>query len=55
MISSKDQKKINMDNSSAVSEVIGGILLISVVVLAIAIIAAGLFNTAVSQKNKQGR
>jgi hypothetical protein len=50
MISCKDQKKKCIDNSSAVSEVIGGILLISVVVLAIAIIAAGLFSQPLPQK-----
>ena len=43
------EKKIR-DNSSAVSEVIGGILLISVVVLAVAIIAAGLFSQPLPQK-----
>ena len=50
MIRSSDKKKTLIDNSSGVSEVIGAILLISVVVLAVAIIAAGLFSQPLPQK-----
>ena len=44
-----------MDNSSGVSEVIGAILLISVVVLAVAIIAVGLFSQPLPQKIPDAR
>lgn len=49
MIRTSGQKKMR-DNSSGVSEIIGAILLISVVVLAVAIIAAGLFSQPLPQK-----
>ena len=44
-----------MNNSSGVSEVIGAILLISVVVLAVAIIAVGLFSQPLPQKIPDSR
>ena len=55
MIGNPDQKKNLRDNSSGVSEIIGVILLISVAVLAIAIIAAGLFSQPLPQKIPDAR
>ena len=49
-------QKIKMsDNSSGISEVIGAILLISVVVLAVAIIAVGLFSQPLPKKIPDAR
>jgi hypothetical protein len=55
MIGNPNQKKKLRDNSSGVSEIIGVILLISVAVLAIAIIAAGLFSQPLPQKIPDAR
>jgi hypothetical protein len=55
MIRNPGQKIIISDNSSGVSEIIGAILLISVGVLAVAIIAAGLFSQPLPQKIPDAR